>query len=781
MKLSNSLSLYTVGICVAVFAAISVLLETGLSKRAEIRARYVTELLQSHMTHDIERDLAEAEVSARRSAMEISELPSPFERKEVERILGNMISSDSMIMGGSVAKVGGAEWMEYVRETRNGIETAQLGGSGYNYTAREWYTLPLREGKAVWCQPYSEPEAENTVMTTYSIPLKNASGVTTAIVTADVSLREITEEADSLRPYRASSTLLFNREGRLVDPTDTIHLAGNFKDARLLLARLSRAVTQTADFEGNMDLNGQSYTVCFSRVEPLDMTICTVTPRQVIISKFTAMRLPLIIIMLLGLLFLLTGVRYTVKRLTRPLDRLTSAARSIGKGDFHTPLPAGNSHSDIDRLRDAMSGMQTSIQGYMKRTADDAARMARIEGELDIARRIQQGMLPSPWPEEGIACGEVGIRVGASLEAARRVSGDLYDHLMVDGRFYFMIGDVSDKGVPASLVMASAINVFRFGARQLMGPSALMANINDLLCEHNAQNMFITAIIGEYDPQTAILTLANAGHNPPVVARGPYADYLKLPAGLPAGIMEGFEYPETEIPFSEGDSILLYTDGLTEAEKPHEANNSIPEQYGEKRLLSAFRALRNDNISPQSLTDRLGREVKDFADGKLSDDLTILYISLSMLKNEGIKELKREEDRPPLVMEVGYEISELAGVARMLSMEGMMAGWSRETLQRVNLLLEEGLANVISYSRPSVEGERIRVEVATSSGFVTVTISDSGERFNPLEQEAPDITADAEERKVGGLGIFLIREMASRTEYDYIDNHNILKIKISRI
>lgn len=389
----------------------------------------------------MEHSLQRVQESVEHTVLAIKTLPAGTQEQDAANAVEVMVQSDPLIMAGSLTSVvtpaNPAESMIYIVQNKQGCKVSQLGGTSYNYTRQDWYLLPLKEKKPVWSTPYCESEAANTIMTTYSYPVKDAQNRITRIITADVSLHELAATTDSIRPYDASVTLLLNYSGGLIDPTDSLDVAGKFKDAPKFFAAVRQTLKGNSEFN-NLHVDDTDYIATFTRVPEVQMVICTITPRQAVLAKFTNIRLPLLLFQGIALILLLVAIHFTVRRITRPLDRLTEAARSIGAGNLNTKIPPASSASDINGLRNAMASMQVSIKNLMEISARDAARMAKIEGELDIARKIQRGMLPGIAPAGGAPVAGGSLKIGALLEPARQVSGDLYDHIMVGGRLYLL-------------------------------------------------------------------------------------------------------------------------------------------------------------------------------------------------------------------------------------------------------------------------------------------------------------------------------------------------------
>jgi serine phosphatase RsbU (regulator of sigma subunit) len=252
-----------------------------------------------------------------------------------------------------------------------------------------------------------------------------------------------------------------------------------------------------------------------------------------------------------------------------------------------------------------------------RRMAEMKAAQERIESELRIARDIQMSMVPSTFPERE------GLDMFAQMTPAREVGGDMYGYVLLGDKLYFAVGDVSGKGVPASLFMAQATRLFRTLAAQSMMPAEICTRMNNALNEDNEQGMFVTMFLGLLDLQTGHLSFCNAGHNPPIIGGGDnQGDFLEMQANAPIGLFPGLEYEGEEIETVKGRAMFIYTDGLNEAE------NLQQEQFGDERLLSILRDTHFD--SAQQVIESLKAEIENHRKGaEPNDDLTMMCIRVN--------------------------------------------------------------------------------------------------------------------------------------------------------
>ena len=376
----------------------------------------------------------------------------------------------------------------------------------------------------------------------------------------------------------------------------------------------------------------------------------------------------------------------------------------------------------------------------------------RISSELHIASSIQTAMLPTrfpPFPDYP------NLNAYGMVIPAKEVGGDLFDFFIRENRLYFCIGDVSGKGVPASIVMAMTRSIFRSFCSYIDSPAQIMAQMNDSLSgEENDQNMFVTLFLGILDLHTGELQYCNAGHDAPLKVRNEEmkvkGEALPVEANLPLGVVDGFSYVAQTAQLEAGDTLFLYTDGLTEAE------NSAHELYGEARMMEAINNL-TEVSSCETLVEQMTQAVKNHVgDAEQSDDLTMFAVRYLGLHSTLV--MRNDIQQIPTLA----EWMDTLGLPDVLNMT-------------INLALEEAVTNVMLYAYPNGHG-RVLVEAMKEKERVTFTISDSGIPFDPTQQEAPDITLSAEERAIGGLGIHLVRQIMDEISYERKDNKNILTL-----
>ena len=536
-------------------------------------------------------------------------------------ITRELIESNPNIVGCAIAFVPGYFKSQYYyspysyRDLESGeIFSKQLGEAGESNFGREWFEYPYRTKKAHWCEPYFDEDGAGFMMSTYSVPIKDEKGQVVAILTADLALDWISTLLDKVKPYDNSVVIMMTPKGTLINArVDTLRSGVNI---------FSQNLFQDMDTEGleaiaEAMMNGEKATmqyrmgkeIAFAAFAPLanNWILLITCQYKEVLKRSTEMQIILLLIGFAGLTVLFLLCYFTIKRLTRPLTDITESAKKIAEGNFNVPLPDIKSKDEIFRLKEAFDVMQKDLHKYMEATKADE----RIQNELRIASNIQQAMLPKDFPETD------QIDLMAKLIPAKEVGGDLYDFFFKDDYLYFTVGDVSGKGVPASLIMAITRFSFRFIANLGVPVDEVVSKINNAISYNNETNMFVTLFVGRLNLKSGIMEYCNAGHNP-IVING---KFLEQKPNLAVGLISDFPYEQQSIHLDNGSTILLYTDGITEAERADKV------QFGEDRLIEwANGPIRN--ASAKDACNDLLRATGEFTEGnEQNDDITVMTIN----------------------------------------------------------------------------------------------------------------------------------------------------------
>ena len=650
------------------------------------------------------------------------------------------------------------------------IRETMLGGANYRYFYQDWYQLPRELGKPVWTEPYFDEGGGNILMTTFSVPFfreEHGERRFAGVVTVDVSLEWLRRMISEVRVLETGFAFLVSGSGVYVTHPDmslvlneTIFTQAESVDDRQI-REIGRDMLRggTRFVEVTEPSTGRHGFLFYAPLPSNGWSLGVFYPRDELLADVRRMTLVTGGIGLAGFL-VLAGLAAAIGRsIARPLRRLSVAAGEIAAGRLDAALPEVKSDDEVRDLTLAFGHMTASLKDYIRDLTSTTAAKERIESELRIAHDIQMGILPKifpPFPDHS------QFDLYASIVPAREVGGDFYDFsLLCDERFCFLIGDVSGKGVPAAFFMAVAKTLLKAVAGQGLEPGELLAKVNEDLAAENDSCMFVTVFCAILDLASGQVSWASAGHNPPVLLRtGEPPAFLPTHREPVAGAMPGMTYTTERFVMAPGDSLFLYTDGVTEA------MNAGGELFGEERLTDGLQALPAE-VTAREMIDSVGQGIAAFTGGaEQSDDITML--ALRFLGETGAASATRSlrlparlESLEPLRLFVDAEAAKVLDPA---------------LLPKVELALEEALVNVFGYAYPAGAGD---VEVACplpgEPGVFALSIMDWGGPYDPLSQTAaPDLTAGLDERSLGGLGVFFIKTVTSHARYERRDGANVL-------
>ena len=387
------------------------------------------------------------------------------------------------------------------------------------------------------------------------------------------------------------------------------------------------------------------------------------------------------------------------------------------------------------------------------------------DSELQMANAIQEGMLPHtfpPYPER------TEFDLFASMNPAKDVGGDFYDFYMPDDdHLVVTIADVSGKGIPAALMMMVTKTLLKNRCLSDFRDCAnILASVNNQFCENNELDMFVTVWIGVLTLPTGKLRYAEAGHEYPAIMRsGKKFELIKDRHSPPLGCMKGIKYTEKTTVLNPGDILYVYTDGVTEA------NNSRHEMFGEKRMLKAL-----DNASGadmMTLSKSIVDSITKFIDGSEQfDDITMLGLKYNGPDNSGKAGIGMKQ------LKVTADISELDQVLSFADAILEAMDCPMKVQMQIDIAIEEIFVNIAHYAYPDGTGDAlIEIEPDEIKKSVKITFIDQGKPYDPLQNEDPDITLSAEDRPIGGLGIFMVKKSMDEVSYEYKDNKNQLTIR----
>ena len=521
----------------------------------------------------------------------------------------------------------GRYFSAYTKHDGDSIRTIQGGSDKYQYFFMDWYLMPMLLDKPCWTEPYMDYDvATNTseMVTSFCQTIKDHHGQKIGVINTSLSISWLSQTISATKPYPNSYSIMIGLGGTYFVHPDTTKITRQtiytqtIEKPDTALEALGHAMQRGEEGMKHMIIDGEDSYVFY---KPLGQTGCSmaiVCPEKDVFSSFNRLRQSVMAIVIIGLLLMLYLFIRIITRELHPLRRLAQEAETIASGQCESELPDCQRIDEIGQLSHSFADMQQSLVKYIEELKETTAQKASIERDLTIASDIQKGMLPEKFPTKA-DCDDVQIY--ASLTPAKDVGGDLFDFYIRNEKLFFCIGDVSGKGVPASLVMAMTRSLFRNISSHLWEPDQIARGLNDTMAEGNDTNMFVTLFIGVLDLHTGHLSYCNAGHDSPLLI-GSGISQLPCDSNLPVGVMPDWVYTRQEMQLQSQDTIFLYTDGLNEAENVDHA------QFGDNRIVSVAEAcLAERQVQPATLVDRMTEAVHRFVDeAEQSDDLTMLAI-----------------------------------------------------------------------------------------------------------------------------------------------------------
>ena len=429
------------------------------------------------------------------------------------------------------------------------------------------------------------------------------------------------------------------------------------------------------------------------------------------------------------------------------LEKINDTLGRITQGDLNVTVDV-RSNQEFSSLSDDINSTVSTLKRYIAEAA------ARIDKELEYAKQIQLSALPTNFPE-----GE-DYSIYAQMIAAKEVGGDFYDfYKLNDTTVAFLAADVSGKGIPAAMFMMTAKTIIKDLAESGMAVNDIFTRANEKLCENNESGMFVTAWMGILDLESGKMQFANAGHNPPLLKRADGGfEYVKTRAGFVLAGMEGVRYRAGELTLSPGDRLFLYTDGVPEA------TNAENKLYGEDRLL----AFMNRNSTQESviLLPELKADIDRFVgEAPQFDDITMLMFDYKP-KEGGVQMINKTF---PARVEA---LSDVLGFVDQI-LESYECPMKIQTA--ICVAIEEVFVNVAHYAYDGGEGDMtLGISLDEKTHSVTFRMTDKGIPFDPLNKPDPDITLSAEDREIGGLGIFIAKKTMDTIIYAYENGENVL-------
>lgn len=582
---------------------------------------------------------------------------------------------------------------------QDSIISLQGAADGIDYTKRDYFRVPFAQGKAHWTEPYEDSYGAKSIITTYGAPVLNDSNQFVGVAFADITIDLLEGVINEEKTYQSTQRLLVTGSQHVLAGKETLVL-------REVLDILKADKSKDAYFTLTTE-DGVKRHVFYTEVGgKTDWVLINVLDDNEVFGRLRRMRLLLLIPSIIGLLI----AGFIVWRSSRNLERL----REVN------------------------------------------AEKERIGGELHVASKIQQSMLPRQDLHRD------DVNICGSLTPAREVGGDLYDYYIRDEKLLFCIGDVSGKGAPSAMIMAVIHSLFRAFSAHENNPARILQTINEAACRSNEANYFVTMFVGVLDLPTGNLRYCDAGHDCPFVMEHGTVRMEKCNPHLPLGVFADTDYEIQETVLAPDSTLFLYTDGLTEARKGHR------QFFGIQRAETVLSECAAAHLTPRQILEKVSEEVRLYVgDAEQSDDLTMLafHYTPQQFKSKLTETLCMRNDV--------HEVSRLNAFQKSFYAKMNL---DKSLTRQLQLSVEEAVVNVIDYAYPKGTDGDVTVKMMWDGKSLRIVIVDEGVMFDPTLVEAADTTLSAEERQIGGLGIYLVRELMDTINYEREEGKNILTL-----
>ena len=637
----------------------------------------------------------------------------------------------------------------------------------YDYHNQGWYKQIISkvtpENNIAWSEPYYEHQGSNTLMITIGSGIY-VNNELIGISTVDWEISTIIEEISKMKPLERTFSMYENGN----EIKNSFALFGN-KDHDYIIATsdpylnndmlIGHSLKEVPWYADN--LYGITYItyhnvkyIPFYKTLRNGMVLVVCVPKWEVFREIDKFYINMFIVLFLIGFIIPALLYFSMNRyIIYPIEKLKKIANKISKGeDVNIKIEKPEEFAQLAATYDKMTNDIKSI----------THERAKINSELSIAKSIQASSLPNvfpPFPSNN------EFDIFASMEPAKEVGGDFYDFYFInDTKFMFLIADVSGKGIPAALFMMTVKTLINNLSQISDNPKELVENINKKICETNKEGFFVTMLAGIADITTGELSIINCGHNLPLIKRqnGIY-EYLKLNSNVPLGIFDDAEFEIYNTFLNSGDIIYTYTDGVTEA------INTNNEMYGEQRLYENLNNI--ENTKPIIITQKIKDSIIEYTDSApQSDDITMLIFKYNGINKEINAEVNNMKTFRQLVTQENYKDF-------YTWVNNTCKEWNLndDLTNKLDMCAEEIFANVAFYAYPERKG-LIDVTLNKSDNNIIFEFTDEGVEYNPLAKPDPDITLPPEERPIGGLGIYMVKNLADEIYYKRENNNNILTL-----
>jgi sigma-B regulation protein RsbU (phosphoserine phosphatase) len=634
----------------------------------------------------------------------------------------------------------------------------------YDYENSFWYKSIKEQimekpyDAVVWTQPYYDDSGSFELMVSAGSGIFDENGRFIGISTVDWLLSEIIEKITNIKPTPNTITLLADKIFDYI-----VALSYPSKSAKQYSGYSLDSLEWICEiFDGKTFVYNNIKYVPFVKNCSEKMLVAAIVPEKELFAEINSYSLRMLFFFVVAILFMVLLIyRFLDEFVSKPVLYLSNETKKIADGDFDIQISL-NSKDEFGQLANSFNIMTDGIRRYISEIKKITEEKGRISAELDVAKRIQNSMMPNlfpAFPERR------DFDIYAAIHPAKEVGGDFYDFFFIDDtRFAMVIADVSGKGVPAALFMVIAKTLIKNNISTHKNLSAAFTKTNAQLCENNDMGLFVTAFAAIVNIENGQCSFVNAGHNPVYIKRkDSQYERLKSQCGFVLAGLENIIYKEEETVFNFGDILFLYTDGVTEA------MNEKEELFSDRRLKNVLDKYCDNKIDVKELIDGVYCEVKDFTGAAIqNDDMTMLAFLYD-----------RRPASEKKIMFFEASTKKLHDVLDFIEKELSQIECPSKCIKQLIIAVEEIFVNIAFYAYSESEKKDNFVEIQLllneENKEIEITFIDGGKPYNPLLKSDPDTGLSADKRKIGGLGIYMSKKL-SNMRYVFTDDKNILTL-----
>ena len=633
--IANRLLFWILGACLLLFLTFSIILYSQASRALHKQAQARADLAVTNTIQQIEALLGSVGRSVLTARTTLTATtPKP---EELVQLLQQLLVEKPGVYGMALALEPEtlsttALFAPYVYRDGNSLRASSLATPDYDYLNQPWYRRAVDRKQAMWSEPYYDDGGGDIPMVTYSAPIADADtpdAPVLGVLTADITLQSLDNIVSQVQLGSRGYGYILSGDGRIIThskPALRMQPVQNLPAWRAVASGWRKVLTHMQEGglgQGLLPCATDSHDNCWFSYRPLqgsDWSIVVVIPQADVDSELYTFARYMLGAGTAAILLLALVVLWLSRRLTRPLHTLATATARVAQGELQVAVDDFGLQDEIGQLARHFGDMQRDLGEHIQRLTIETAQRQRMESEMDIAASIQGQMLP-----DGGYSKVAGRRfeLTAVTRPARRIGGDFYLYDDTNpGQLFFLVGDVSDKGVPAALFMARAIAEARTllsrASILTQGVGQLLESLNRELCRDNENCMFVTAIAATLETETGMCRLVSAGHSAPLMCGGTIRA-LPLESGPAMGLMETVEYPEFCWVLEPGKTLLLFTDGADEAMDENQR------QFGVEGIMQIIRE--HPAVKTDQLIENLLLTLKQYQNYALFDDITLMAIT----------------------------------------------------------------------------------------------------------------------------------------------------------